>query len=115
VSTLIAFLVVDGLIILSFGARLCKDTLKDVIADSFVLFYLLFAFGICYFANVRRRRMTAGCGRPRCGAHSTACAPTLTYYADTGLGAAACPHGSPRGTMVASAVAAAAYLILTRF
>jgi uncharacterized membrane protein len=50
VSTPIVFLVVDGLIILSFRARLYKDALKDVIADSFVLLYLLFAFGLCYFA-----------------------------------------------------------------
>ena len=55
VSSLAVFLIVDGLIIFTFGAKLYRQTLKDVIADSFhvppiVLFYLLFAFGLCYFS-----------------------------------------------------------------
>lgn len=54
-STLLAYLIVDGVVIFSFGAKVYKDTLGDVIADTFhlppiVLFYLLFAFGLCYFA-----------------------------------------------------------------
>ena len=54
-SSLVLFLIVDGVVIFTFGARLYKETLGGVIADSFrippiVLFYLLFTFGLCFFA-----------------------------------------------------------------
>ena len=52
---LLTFLIIDGLIIFSFGARLYRSTLGNTLADNFrispiVLFYLLFIAGLCYFA-----------------------------------------------------------------
>jgi uncharacterized membrane protein len=54
-ASLLTFLIIDGLVIFSFGAKVYKNTLGNTLADRFhippiALFYLLFIFGLCYFA-----------------------------------------------------------------
>jgi uncharacterized membrane protein len=123
-SSLIVFLIVDGLIILSFGAKAYKATLKDVIADSFhippiMLFYLLFAFGLCYFAvapALQEGRWQTAALRGALYGLSTYATYSLTCYAAirnwTFQLAATDLCG---GTIVACFVAVSAYLISTRF
>lgn len=125
VSSLVVFLLVDGLIIVSLGARVYKDTLKDVIADSFhvppiVFFYLLFAAGLCYFAvaPARRRRAVADCGAAwgdLRSVHLRDVFPDLLRR-DHELDAATGRDGpGRRAPPIACIVAVSAYLAGTRF
>jgi uncharacterized membrane protein len=56
-ASLIVFLIADGIIIVSVGAKVYRSTLREVLAEHFrvapiVCFYLLFTSGLCYFAIV---------------------------------------------------------------
>ena len=124
VASLLVFLIVDGVIIFSFGAKLYKNTLCDVIADNFritpiVLFYLLFTFGLCYFAvspAIQQDRWQIAVVRGALYGLSTYATYTLTCYAairNWSLQLAVTDLTG--GTVLASVVAVSAYFISTRF
>jgi uncharacterized membrane protein len=124
VVSLLIFLLIDGVIIFSFGAKLYKSTLGDVIADSFrlapiVLFYLVFTFGLCYFAvapALQEHRWQIAAVRGAVYGLSTYATYALTCYAairNWTLQLAATDLTG--GTILASVVAVTAYFITARF
>jgi uncharacterized membrane protein len=122
-ATLIAYLVVDGVVIFSFGAKVYKNTLGDVIADSFhirpiVLFYLLFTFGLCYFAVLPAlddgRWQTAALrgalyGLCAYGTYSLTCYSAIRNWTLQLAAMDLCG-----GTVIAAVVATSALLVATR-
>ena len=123
VASLLVFLIVDGVIIFSFGAKLYKSTLGNVITDNFrvtpiVLFYLLFMFGLCYFAvspAIEQNRGQIAVVRRRVRAQYVCDLFAYVLRGNPQLEFAACCYGSDRGTALATVVAVSAYFISTRF
>jgi uncharacterized membrane protein len=123
-ASLIVFLVADGIIILSFGARLYRSTLRDVLAEHFhvvpiIFFYLLFISGLCYFAIVpalsEGRWQTAAIRGALYGLFTYSTYALTCYAAIRNWTLQLAMTDLCGGTLLSGAVAVAAFLIAMRF
>jgi uncharacterized membrane protein len=121
---LLTFLVADGIIIASFGARFYRSTLRDVLADHFhvapiVCFYLLFTSGLCYFAIGPAlsdgRWQTAAIRGALYGLFTYSTYALTCYAAVRNWTLQLAMTDICGGTLLSGAVAVAAFLIAMRF